>query len=155
MRVRAVVAAHAALVEDRPDFGLVAVPIRAFLHPGDDAVEFIGRQHRGHRPAQGGLEPGGFAAARVGDDEVLVRHSLRIAVPSRIGMEQVDQGEHVAEAQHHQHRRVQRAQAVRQFRIMAVVSMQRGVSHHRFPSVLQAGPIRLHRAHFFFSGSTT
>ena len=56
MRIAAVVAAHAALVERRHDVLLKRRARGAVLHPRDDGVAFVSRQHRRHRPAQGRFE---------------------------------------------------------------------------------------------------
>ena len=136
MRVAAVVALHAILVEQRPHRLVVDRMWRAFGRPGHDDVAVVARQHGRHRPAQRAFQARTLAAAGIGDDEIFRREHVRIAAAtSGVGEIHVQQGEQIAHAEHEQRRRIKNALAVRQLRVMKVVPVQWQFTHGRVPSV--------------------
>ena len=80
-------------------------------------------------PCSAELQTRTVAAAAVGDDEILVgEHHLVAGAAAGIGVKDVDQGEHIAQAEHQKRRRVQDTHAVGQFRIVMIKPVERRLS---------------------------
>ena len=70
MRVAAVMAVQAVLLDDGLDPVLILIPVGPGAQPCHHLPEVVLRQHAGHRSLQGRFQLGAFRRSAVGDDDI-------------------------------------------------------------------------------------
>ena len=135
VRIAAVVASQASLVDDAFDRRVIGRLCRALAHPGQQSRPLLRRQHGRHRSAQCAFQNRPLSSPGIRDHDVFVRKHDRIASgPSGIGEINVQQGEQVPQPENQQHAGKQNPDAVWKLGIVAIESMGRAFVSH--------GPIR-------------